>query len=210
MSMKKLFASILCCCLIGLTSTGFAAKDSVSSDGLQNLVFPKIGAIFFADGGLRGDEKVEEQVKSAVHQKLAKVKNLNYMNDGLMSAKFQEFAFRKNITDGNNLYPFGAVTVGQLIAFGQENRMHSLVLVESVLLNVDEKRSESKPGVESKSEFSSKVEIRVKIFNPERGGVIHEYRFPGEAKNAIAIKSYWSAMSKAVKNLKSDWKPEFY
>lgn len=210
MDMKKWFASILCFCLLVLTSTGFAAKDPVSSDGLQNLVFPKVGAIFFADGGLRGDEKVEEQIKTAIHQKLSKVKNINHMNDGLMAAKFQEFAFRKNIADGNDLYPFGAVTKDQLITFGQENRMQSLVLVEYLLVNVDEKRSEAKPGVESKSEFTSSVEIRVKIFNPDRGGVIHEYSFAGEGKNDIAIKSYWSATSKAVKKLKSDWKPEFY
>lgn len=210
--MKKWLVCFLSLLILGAAGSGnaWAAKNEVSSEGLENLVFPKTGAIFFLNGGLRGDEKVEEQVRVAVHQKLSKEKNLNYLNDGLMSAKFQEYAFRKNILDGNDLFPYGMATEAQLLAFAQENRLHSLVVVRCYLRNVDEKQSDPKPGVETTSDFTSTIEIEISILNPDRNGVIKEYSFIGEGKSRIAIKSYWSAASKAVGKLKSEWKPEFY
>lgn len=210
--MKKWLVCFVSLLILGVagSNSAWAAKGEVSSDGLENLVFPKVGAVFFLNGGLRGDEKVEEQVRVAVHQKLSKEKNVNYLNDGLMSAKFQEYAFRKNIQDGNDLFPYGMATEAQLLAFAQENRLHSLVIVRCYLQNVDEKQSNPKPGVETTSDFVSTIEIQISVLNPERNGVIRDYSFVGEGKSNIAIKSYWSAASKAVSRLKSDWKPEFY
>lgn len=210
--MKKWLICFVSLLILGVagSNSALAAKDEINSDGLENLVFPKVGAVFFFNGGLRGDEKVEEQVRVAVHQKLSKEKKINYLNDGLVSAKFQEYAFRKNIQNGNDLFPYGMVTETQLLTFAQENRLHSLVVVQCYLQNVDEKQSNPKPGVETTSDFTSTIEIKINILNPARNGVIKDYSFTGEGKSGIAIKSYWSAASKAVGKLKSAWKPEFY
>ena len=90
--MKKwlvLFVGIL---YLSIASIGFGApkKDDVSI-----LLYPKVGAVIFMDEGLRGDDKVLDQVEKAIQQKMLKEKNINYLNIGLMKAKFQEYTFRK-------------------------------------------------------------------------------------------------------------------
>jgi hypothetical protein len=206
--MKKWIFCLVSVLILGMSGIVSAASDSGENE-LSNLVFPKVGAVFFMNGGLRGDERVEEQVREAVHKKFTALQNINYLNDGLMKAKFQEYSFRKNIQDGNDLYPYGEATLEQLVDFGKENRLHQLIVVECYLRNVGEKQSDPKPGVEIKSEFTSKTEIIVKVINPNQGIVIEEFSFDGDGKSNIAIRSYWSAFSKSVKKLRSEWKPSF-
>lgn len=204
--MKKigLILSILLICFSSIT---FASETG--GQELVNLVYPRVGAVFFFDEGLRGDEKVEEQVKTAVFKAMEKQKNITYLNDGLLSAKFQEYSFRKNITDGNGLYPYGNATLEQIVGFTKENRFHRLIVVRCYLRDVEEDESKAKPGEETKSQFSSQVEVQIDIINPARELVETDWSFIGEGKSNIAIKSYWSATSKALGKFKSEWKPEF-
>ena len=70
--MKKwlvLFVGIL---YLSIASIGFGApkKDDVSI-----LLYPKVGAVIFMDEGLRGDDKVLDQVEKAIQQKMLKEKN---------------------------------------------------------------------------------------------------------------------------------------
>ena len=210
--MKKWLVCLLSIVVLGISSIGFAAPPAPKAvnDGLPNLLYPKVGAIFFVNSGLRGDDKVLEQVKTAVFEKASKVKNITYLNDGLMSAKFQEYAFRKNIQDGNDLFSYGGATEEQLLAFAQENRLQSLIVVKCYLKDVQEKQSAPKPGEEANYDFTSTVEIKIEVLNPDRNGLLNENTFAAEGKSNIAIKSYWSAASRATGKLKSDWKPTFY
>ena len=198
--MKKwlvLFVGIL---YLSIASIGFGApkKDDVSI-----LLYPKVGAVIFMDEGLRGDDKVLDQVEKAIQQKMLKEKNINYLNIGLMKAKFQEYTFRKNIADGNNLYPYGSATLEQLATFGQENNLMNLIVVEAYLKDVNEKQDKARPGEEIKSAFTSQVEIKIKVISPARGAIVEEHSFIADGKSNVAIRSYWSAATKAIGKMKS-------
>lgn len=189
--------------------SGGMGSAAPKKDDLQDiLLYPRVGVLIFMDSGLRGDEKVQDQLRTAVQQKMTKIRDITYLNDTLMVAKFQEFSFRKNIQEGNDLFPYGQVTQAQLAEFAKENRLSSLVILEGRLKKIDEKTAEVKPGEESKSQFTSLVELQLKVLSPGSNTIRSEKTFMGESKSDIAIKSYWSGMKKAISQFKSEWKPK--
>ena len=189
--------------------SGGVGSAAPKKDDLQDiLLYPRVGVLIFMDSGLRGDDKIQDQLRTAVQQKMNKIKDITYLNDTLMTAKFQEFSFRKNIQEGNDLFPYGQVTQAQLAEFAKENRLSSLVILEGRLKKIDENTAEVKPGEEAKSQFTSQVELQLKVLSPERNVIRDERIFTGESKSDIAIKSYWAGMKKAIGQFKSDWKPK--
>ena len=206
LEMKKWSILIISVLYLSIASIGFGAPKK---DDATIFMYPKVGAVIFMDEGLRGDDKVLDQVEKAIQQKMLKEKNINYLNIGLMKAKFQEYTFRKNIGDGNNLYPYGSATLEQLATFGQENNLINLIVVEAYLKDVSEKQNKARPGEEIKSEFTSQVEIKVKVISPARGVIVEEHSFIADGKSSVAIKSYWSAATKSIGKMKSDWKVTF-
>ena len=85
----------------------------------------------------------------------------------------------------------------------------NLIVVEAYLKDVSEKQNKTRPGEEIKSEFTSQVEIKVKVISPARGVIVEEHSFIADGKSSVAIKSYWSAATKAKGKMKSDWKVTF-
>ena len=54
--------------------SGGVGSAAPKKDDLQDiLLYPRVGVLIFMDSGLRGDDKIQDQLRTAVQQKMNKI-----------------------------------------------------------------------------------------------------------------------------------------